>query len=345
MGRDRAHAEAHPRGTLAAGLCAVCFGRPGANGPPRLFSGAADETVRAWDASTGALLCALKGSGHAGWVRLVAVSPDGAVLASCADDKTVRCGAVRHWRAASGELIKVLAGHTEDVYSLAFAPDGAPLSRLGRRRHGAHLVDVAHQQGPRFAARAHRRGAGRGGQREVGLHWLGKDTLVQVRAVADGALRWAFEGAVPGRARECAAVGLGGRYGAAVGPRRWSGSARARGPFGLVVLAVAISVDGRLCAPRAGTTRRRACGASPLASAWPDWKATEATWRKVALHGAARSSSCPCRRPSLDGATSPPWATPPGCAQPTSGGPSVATYSAGLGRARRGGACPLGRRQ
>ena len=93
MGRDRAHAEAHPRGALAAGLCAACFGRPGANGPPRLFSGAADETVRAWDASTGALLCALKGSGHAGWVRLVAVSPDGAVLASCADDKTVRCGA------------------------------------------------------------------------------------------------------------------------------------------------------------------------------------------------------------------------------------------------------------
>jgi len=44
----------------------------------QVVSGSSDETVRLWDAATGALLQTLKG--HSGWVSSVAFSPDGKLL-------------------------------------------------------------------------------------------------------------------------------------------------------------------------------------------------------------------------------------------------------------------------
>ena len=54
-------------------------------------------SVRIWDAATGAPRASM--AGHGGPVRAVAISPDGAWLASAGDDATVRI-----WDAATGVL-------------------------------------------------------------------------------------------------------------------------------------------------------------------------------------------------------------------------------------------------
>lgn len=60
---------------------------------------------------------------HKGWVRAVAVSPDGKTVASCGNDN-----AVRLWKAADGTPVRTLEGHTSHVYNLAFHPDGRQLA-------------------------------------------------------------------------------------------------------------------------------------------------------------------------------------------------------------------------
>ena len=52
-----------------------------------LASGSSDNTVRLWDATTGASRGILEG--HSGWVYAVACSPDGELLASGSWDKTI----------------------------------------------------------------------------------------------------------------------------------------------------------------------------------------------------------------------------------------------------------------
>ncbi|KAF6841907.1 vegetative incompatibility protein het-e-1, partial [Colletotrichum musicola] len=57
--------------------------------------------------------------GHGGPVSAVAFSPDGQVIASVSDDKTVRL-----WDAATGAHRKTLKGHSDWVSAVAFSPDG-----------------------------------------------------------------------------------------------------------------------------------------------------------------------------------------------------------------------------
>jgi WD40 repeat protein len=73
-----------------------------------LASGSTDNTIRLWDAASGALRRTL--AGHTNTVLSVAFSPDGRLLASASEDNTIRL-----WDAASGALLRTLAGHTHCV--------------------------------------------------------------------------------------------------------------------------------------------------------------------------------------------------------------------------------------
>lgn len=62
-------------------------------------------------------------TGHSSYVRSVAISPDGRLLASGSDDMTVKL-----WSLPGGTLLKTLTGHTSWVWSVAIGPDGRLLT-------------------------------------------------------------------------------------------------------------------------------------------------------------------------------------------------------------------------
>ncbi|KAF2183198.1 hypothetical protein K469DRAFT_786737, partial [Zopfia rhizophila CBS 207.26] len=86
-----------------------------------LASASDDETVKLWDANTGAVLQTLKG--HSERVHAVAFSPDGKVLASTSSDRTVKL-----WDAGTGAVLQTLKAHSSCVNAVAFSPDGKVLA-------------------------------------------------------------------------------------------------------------------------------------------------------------------------------------------------------------------------
>ncbi|MEW6495405.1 MAG: NB-ARC domain-containing protein [Cyanobacteriota bacterium] len=61
--------------------------------------------------------------GHRGWVRKIAFSPDGQILASSSEDGTIKL-----WNLPSGEYQSTLCESTESVYGVTFSPDGRLLA-------------------------------------------------------------------------------------------------------------------------------------------------------------------------------------------------------------------------
>lgn len=95
-----------------------------------------DRIIRLWNANTGELLKTL--TGHIENVNTIAFSPDGNTIASGSgrlvylgggeDSGTCVGQEIRLWNAHTGELIKILTGHTSVVNSVVFSPDGSTIA-------------------------------------------------------------------------------------------------------------------------------------------------------------------------------------------------------------------------
>jgi WD40 repeat protein len=85
----------------------------------RLFSGDYNGKVLVWPTDAAAPEPERTIDAHRGWVRAVAVSPDGRQLATCGNDLMVRL-----WSCADGMLVREMAGHAHHVYNVAFHPSG-----------------------------------------------------------------------------------------------------------------------------------------------------------------------------------------------------------------------------
>lgn len=88
----------------------------------RLFTADSWGLLRCWaDPDQDARVAWSVEAAHAGWIRQVAVSPEGTQLASCGADQRVRL-----WSTDQGQKQQEL-DHPEDVYAVAFHPDGKTL--------------------------------------------------------------------------------------------------------------------------------------------------------------------------------------------------------------------------
>ena len=118
-----------------------------------LASGSQDKTVRLWDVATHRQI-GLSLTGHTGSVVSVAFSPDGKTLASGGGsfvdgNSLIEDTTVRLWDVATHRQVALsLTGHTGDVESVRFSPDGTILASGGGFLDGTvRLWDVAtHRQ-------------------------------------------------------------------------------------------------------------------------------------------------------------------------------------------------------
>ncbi len=85
-----------------------------------IVSGSHDNTLRLWDARSGACRATL--GGHAAWIAACTFSPDGDALVSGSVDKTLKL-----WDAVTGKCEKTVKEHGTAVRACAFSPDGSRL--------------------------------------------------------------------------------------------------------------------------------------------------------------------------------------------------------------------------
>jgi WD40 repeat protein len=88
-------------------------------GQRKMLSGDYAGQVLVWSADAEAPTPQRTLDAHRGWVRAIAVSPDGERFATCGNDNLVKV-----WASRDFSLVRELAGHTSHVYNLAFHPGG-----------------------------------------------------------------------------------------------------------------------------------------------------------------------------------------------------------------------------
>jgi WD40 repeat protein len=97
-------------------------------------SGGQKHCIRLWDVRHGRGLGFLVG--HEGTVCALVFSPDGTVLASASNDKTVR-----FWKVPSGKELKKIEDKNSPFYSIVFSPDGKTVA-AGHEDGAISLWDV-----------------------------------------------------------------------------------------------------------------------------------------------------------------------------------------------------------
>ncbi len=119
-------------GVLVAGhadaVLAVAFSPTGSE----VLTGSADDTIKLWDARTGAEVRTW--GGHEGDVNAVAFAPDGVTIASGSADDTARV-----WNVSTGAEVRTLEPCQSPITSVAFAPDGRTLSVAVAARNDIQL--------------------------------------------------------------------------------------------------------------------------------------------------------------------------------------------------------------
>lgn len=101
----------------------VCFSPDGKT----LVGGVRSEKgISVWNANTGELLKTLIGPEDFNSINSIVFSPDGNIIASASDDKTVRL-----WKPHTGILYQTLTTHTKSVNSVVFSEDGGTLISAG----------------------------------------------------------------------------------------------------------------------------------------------------------------------------------------------------------------------